>query len=107
MDSLCRAISIDVFFPREGETRGERLRRERTAKAICQQCPVQHQCRNHAVTVDEPYGIWGGVSEADRRQLSPAQTSSADRRQRGQRDCLRIAPQHRPPGKNLSTPSTM
>ncbi|MFE5703591.1 WhiB family transcriptional regulator [Rhodococcus koreensis] len=33
-------------------------------------CPVRPQCIAHAVSIGEPYGIWGGTSEADRRQRS-------------------------------------
>lgn len=37
------------------------------AKAVCQVCPVQRQCRDYAITINEPYGIWGGLTESERR----------------------------------------
>ncbi|MTA96041.1 MAG: WhiB family transcriptional regulator, partial [Actinobacteria bacterium] len=39
------------------------------AKAICASCPVLAQCRDHALAVQEPYGIWGGLSEDERAEL--------------------------------------
>ncbi len=42
---------------------------EQKAKAICSVCPVRVQCLDFAVEIREPYGIWGGLTEADRRQL--------------------------------------
>jgi WhiB family redox-sensing transcriptional regulator len=39
------------------------------AKQMCRQCPVMTQCRTHALTVGEPYGIWGGLSESERELL--------------------------------------
>ncbi len=39
------------------------------AKAICQLCPVLEQCRRHALAAREPYGVWGGLTEEERREL--------------------------------------
>jgi WhiB family redox-sensing transcriptional regulator len=39
----------------------------RKAKQICVRCPVIVECRHHALTVQEPYGIWGGLDEGERR----------------------------------------
>ncbi len=38
------------------------------AKAVCQVCPVQGECREYALSIKEPYGIWGGLTETERRQ---------------------------------------
>ncbi|HEX7662556.1 MAG TPA: WhiB family transcriptional regulator, partial [Pseudonocardiaceae bacterium] len=46
-----------------------RARREARAKAICQSCPVLELCRQHALAVQEPYGIWGGLSESERDMI--------------------------------------
>jgi WhiB family redox-sensing transcriptional regulator len=54
------------FFHPDGERGPARARREERAKAVCRACPVLEQCRRHALAVQEPYGIWGGMSEADR-----------------------------------------
>lgn len=38
------------------------------AKAICNACPVRQSCLAHALDTQEPYGIWGGLTERERRQ---------------------------------------
>ena len=50
----------------DGERGPRRANREATAKAVCATCPVIAACRKHALAVQEPYGIWGGLSEDDR-----------------------------------------
>jgi len=46
-----------------------RRAREERAKAICRACPVLEQCREHALAVQEPYGIWGAMGEGERRDV--------------------------------------
>lgn len=65
----CRAADASVFFGPDGETNAVRIRRERVAKAVCGRCPVMTECRRHALATGEPYGIWGGLSAAERLQL--------------------------------------
>jgi len=55
-----------VYSSTDGERGPRRAHREATAKAVCATCPVIQQCREHALAVQEPYGIWGGLSEDDR-----------------------------------------
>ncbi|MDK6566343.1 WhiB family transcriptional regulator [Corynebacterium pyruviciproducens] len=62
----CRGKDSSYFFHPEGERGRARTRRENRAKAICNSCPVLEQCRQHALKVAEPYGIWGGLSESER-----------------------------------------
>ena len=62
----CRSADPEVFFHPENERGPRRRRRQEQAKAICASCPVLAQCREHALTVREPYGIWGGMTEEDR-----------------------------------------
>jgi WhiB family redox-sensing transcriptional regulator len=47
----------------------ERELREGRAKAICAGCPVQPQCLDHALAIQEPHGIWGGLTENERRAV--------------------------------------
>lgn len=77
----CRNMDPNLFFPRDGEERGARARRERDAKAICAACPVLPSCRLHALTAREPFGVWGGTTEADRYQISRRRASSVPRYQ--------------------------
>lgn len=51
-----------IFFPERGETTA-------AAKAVCATCPVKAECLDYAVRNHENYGIWGGTSERERRQL--------------------------------------
>lgn len=68
--ALCRGNHAHLFFPPNTfERKEERERRESRAKAICNVCPVQLECRDYALAIREPYGIWGGLTEADRREL--------------------------------------
>jgi hypothetical protein len=53
------------FFP-DGERSSARVHREQQARQLCAQRLVRTVCRDHALTAGEPYGIWGGMSEADR-----------------------------------------
>jgi WhiB family transcriptional regulator, redox-sensing transcriptional regulator len=59
-----------VFFPPSRvERKEERLARERAAKAICRTCGVREDCLEYALRIREPHGIWGGMNEAERKQL--------------------------------------
>jgi WhiB family redox-sensing transcriptional regulator len=51
-----------VFFPEKGGS-------SREAKRICSECPVRIECLNYALRRDERYGVWGGMSERERRRL--------------------------------------
>lgn len=63
----CRNMDTEVFFHPEGERGGTRRRRAEAAKAICATCPVINECREYALAAHEPYGVWGGMSEEERR----------------------------------------
>lgn len=65
-DAACRGMSTSTFFHPDNERGDARRHRIRAAKAVCGRCPVVEQCRRHALKVAEPYGIWGGLSEAER-----------------------------------------
>lgn len=69
LESSCRGMDSDVFFHPEGERGAAREMRERTAKAICAGCPVIRECREHALSVREPYGVWGGLTEREREEI--------------------------------------
>ena len=62
----CQDLPTEMFFHPDGERGPRRRNRENAAKAICASCPVILACRTHALSVQEPYGIWGGLSEDDR-----------------------------------------
>ena len=61
--SACRDKDSDLFFP---ETKVQ----ERSALAICSTCPVQNECLEYAFEADIRFGVWGGMSEKQRRRLA-------------------------------------
>ncbi|MEO7193339.1 MAG: WhiB family transcriptional regulator [Pseudonocardiaceae bacterium] len=65
----CQGLNSSIFFHPDGERGSARSHRAGLAKAICQGCPVLEQCRRHALTTREPYGVWGGLTEEERRAL--------------------------------------
>ena len=59
-----------MFFPPAyQERKDEREERERRAKEICAGCAVQHNCLDYAMSIRELHGIWGGLTEAERRMI--------------------------------------
>ena len=71
--AACRGPETALFFPpTHAERRDERDAREVRAKAICIQCPVREDCLQHALHTGEAHGIWGGLTESERRVLLEA-----------------------------------
>ncbi len=69
--AACRGLREALFFPPPvAERKDQRRQRERKAKAICEECPVKDLCLAYALRIEETYGIWGGLNEAERRVLS-------------------------------------
>jgi WhiB family transcriptional regulator, redox-sensing transcriptional regulator len=64
----CRGMNSDLFFHPERERGSARVAREARAKTVCRGCQVIRQCRDHALAVQEPYGVWGGLSVAERNE---------------------------------------
>ncbi|GAA3730383.1 WhiB family transcriptional regulator [Leifsonia bigeumensis] len=61
-DALCAQTDPDAFFPDKGGS-------TRNAKSICVSCEVRAQCLAYALEHGERFGIWGGLSERERRTL--------------------------------------
>jgi WhiB family transcriptional regulator, redox-sensing transcriptional regulator len=60
--ALCAQTDPEAFFPEKGGS-------TREAKRICQGCEVRDACLDYALAHDERFGIWGGLSERERRRL--------------------------------------
>jgi WhiB family redox-sensing transcriptional regulator len=60
--ALCAQTDPEAFFPEKGGS-------TREAKKVCKVCEVRPECLEYALDNDERFGIWGGVSERDRRDL--------------------------------------
>lgn len=61
-DALCAQVDPEAFFPEKGGS-------TRDAKRICGSCDVRAECLEWALENDERFGIWGGMSERERRKL--------------------------------------
>lgn len=62
--AACVGIDPDIFFPPNG---GEAFKSSARAKAICATCPVRSDCLDYAIRERITHGIWGGLTEKDRR----------------------------------------
>jgi len=60
--ALCAQTDPEAFFPEKGGS-------TREAKRICTRCDVRAECLEYALGHDERFGIWGGLSERERRKL--------------------------------------
>lgn len=70
LDAACRGPYQAIFFPpARSESRREKRARERRAKEICVQCPVIDECREYSFEIKEQHGIWGGLTEKERREI--------------------------------------
>ncbi len=69
----CRGANPDLFFPERGAS-------TRTAKGICRECSVQAECLEFAIVSSEKFGIWGGLSERERRKIRRERAAIAAQR---------------------------
>ena len=60
--ALCAQTDPEAFFPEKGGS-------TREAKRVCLSCDVRAECLEYALANDERFGIWGGLSERERRRI--------------------------------------
>jgi WhiB family transcriptional regulator, redox-sensing transcriptional regulator len=60
--AACRGLDPEVFYPVTDEEAD-------IAKTVCRGCPVRQPCLEHALTVREKDGVWGGATERERRRI--------------------------------------
>jgi WhiB family redox-sensing transcriptional regulator len=60
--ALCAQTDPEMFYPEKGGS-------VREAKKVCLACEVRDNCLTYALDNDERFGIWGGLSERERRKL--------------------------------------
>jgi hypothetical protein len=65
--AACRTEDPDLFFPRGNGP--EAKKQTHRAKAVCFRCPVRLACGQAAIDRREPIGVWGGLSEKERRKI--------------------------------------
>ena len=58
----CLGVDPDLFFPERGAS-------TREAKSVCRGCVVREDCLEYALQNGEKFGIWGGMSERERRRI--------------------------------------
>lgn len=61
----CLGVDPDLFFPERGAS-------TREAKGVCAGCEVRVECLEYALRNSEKFGIWGGMSERERRRIRRA-----------------------------------
>ncbi len=66
-NAVCREEDPELFFP-IGNT-GPALLQIEEAKAVCRRCPVMEQCLQWALEAGQDDGVWGGLSEDERRAM--------------------------------------
>lgn len=66
-EGACRGSSVEDFYLEHNQRGTSKRKKELAAVAICNNCPVIQQCREHALKVPEIYGVWGGLTEEQRR----------------------------------------
>jgi len=62
--AACRGADTNLFFPSSGDS-------SVNAKAVCHTCPVQPECLQYAIDNTIKHGIWGGLTERQRRRIRP------------------------------------
>ena len=75
-EANCKGADADVFFPERGAS-------TRKAKSICRACTVQDDCLEFAIENSEKFGIWGGLSERERRRIKRQRIHDTDIRDVG------------------------
>lgn len=63
-DAVCKDLDPNLFFPPASN-----VLMNKVAKNICRQCPVNNDCLLESLSNQEPYGVWGGISEVERDAL--------------------------------------
>jgi WhiB family redox-sensing transcriptional regulator len=76
-EALCRQVDPELFFPDQDKQTAP------AASAICRRCPIMTECLARALDGDERFGVWGGSSEAQRRDLKRLGITGDEVRHRG------------------------
>jgi WhiB family transcriptional regulator, redox-sensing transcriptional regulator len=71
--AACRFADPDLFFPIS--TAGASSAQVAAAKAVCGECAVRRECLAFALATRQVYGVWGGMSEEERRQSGSSVTA--------------------------------
>jgi len=67
--ALCAEVDPEIFFPEKGE-------RTAHVKQICKACIVRVECLEYSLQNNERFGVWGGLTEHDRRRVRAKRKAS-------------------------------
>ena len=70
--AACRGSDLEVFFPGRGES-------AEPARQVCAVCPVRQACLDYALSHGITHGVWGGLTERERRPLRSRHAAAARR----------------------------
>lgn len=98
--AACAGEDLVLFFGSDGERQAEKELRETVAKEICAACPAQRECLDHAITLPEKAGIWGGMTPDERH----AERRRRWRREKAAAPAPKVKPKPKP--KSRSVPAT-
>lgn len=65
-DAACEDVAPEIFFPSSSASASFNVPE---ARRICRSCPVRMQCLEYALANNERWGVWGGLTERERRRL--------------------------------------
>jgi len=68
----CRNFDPELFFPISTEDTTLGILQREEAKAVCDQCPVSRECLAYALKTQQSDGVWGGLSEEERKVIMAA-----------------------------------
>jgi len=77
VEAACQSVDPELFFPSSPGT--NTLSTDRAAKRICRGCPVRTHCLEFALSARLDHGVWGGLSEDERRSLRRSRQRKARR----------------------------
>lgn len=63
-DAQCARVDTELFYPDHGQNATD-------AKAVCGRCYVREECLTYANAARETHGVWGGLTERERRNVDP------------------------------------
>ena len=97
LSANCLGRTELFFAPDDSESRAERRYRESQAKSVCHECVVRVECLSEALKSDERFGIWGGLTERERRSV----------RRSAHQDAPYIAASNQTSPKNIAGPGRL
>ena len=86
-EAICRQVGSHFWIPDDDTRPGESEAIQRHGKKVCQRCPVISECLEFALEMTdiEPYGVWGGTTQVERRQMRQGRSNARSAERTGTR----------------------